>query len=352
MNADQILAQTFAEHESLAPDPELTLDGVHQRVRTRRRQTVTRSLTVAAAAATAAAVALGSSLIGADRPAPQQHVAPATATTPAAPAAAPDFVNVAAGWLPPGRSKQVVVWNTFNEQGRGYTVAAAAGSQTYILLGLAPGTALPTAYKRGTPRDLVLAGRPAREWSVDDWYYLATVLPQGRIGTVSVQGGQAEGKGGDSSAAALAAVGRQVAAHLRLDRHDPIRTDFSLTHLPPGFVVRGLNWDTQSGTSYTLAPRAARVTDETVNYPVVAEYQGTRASLTGKGADAKGGKREPTVTPGRPVQGHRTYLIGSRTYPVLFIDSVRPGVSITLAGGTALTDRAELYRIADGLRLR
>lgn len=48
-------------------------------------------------------------------------------------------------------------------------VAAADGTVTNVRIRTVPGTALPTDPKRGVPRELRIAGRPAREWSLGDW---------------------------------------------------------------------------------------------------------------------------------------------------------------------------------------
>jgi hypothetical protein len=308
------------------------------------------------AAATVAAVALGSSLIGADQPAPRRTAPAASATAPArAPVAAPAYTTIAPGWLPAGRAQLVLASNGFGQDLRGYVVPAAGGPATSILVGATPGTALPNDYKRGSPRDLQIAGRPGREWSVDDWYYLAILLPQGRVATVDVDAGRNGGKGGDGSAAALAAIGRRVGAHLQTGRHDAIPVDFRLTYLPAGLVVQAVSWNSATGTDYTLAPPTGRTPDETYGYPSVGEVQGSaKTNLKGKGNGDK--RRLPVATPGRPVQGHPTWVmhhpdVGGPTYPVLFIDSVRPGVSMVVSGGPVLTDLAELYRIADGLHL-
>ena len=54
---------------------------------------------------------------------------------------------------------------------------------------------------------------------------------------------------------------------------------------------------------------------------------------------------------GRPVQGHQTFVIAGSNTPMLWIDNVRPSVSISITGGPGVTTLAEVYRIADGLIL-
>lgn len=351
MSADDILTATFAEHEGLAPDAELTLEGIHRRAHGRR--TATRSLTVAGTVATVAAVVLGASLVGTHgqpRPGPTSRGPAAggqsgSPTGPPPVAAAPDAVTIAAGWLPPGRIQQVGMSNGFGHQLRSYALAAG-GPVTSVIVALAPGSALPTSSKRGTPRDLTVAGQPAREWSVDDWYYLAIRLRAGGIATVDVEGG--DGKGHDGTAAALADAGRRIGVHLRLDRHDRIPVAYRLGVVPAGLAVRDVSWMSASGTIYTLAPPAARWQDTMPSYPTVSELRGDITSYR----NSYGRKRMPTITAGRQVLGHRTYLVDRGPASTeLFVDSVRPGWSIVLTGAGVITDTGTLYRIADGLRL-
>ncbi len=349
MKTDEILQQTFASHEHMTPDADLALDGIRHRVRTRRRSRAA----VASVVVAVIAVAVGATFLPGNHHSatPEQtprSVAPAKKPSPAKPhpVPAPDHVTIAAGWLPAGKATQVLIDNGFGRQLRGYNVISG-GQTTYLLIGSQPGPALPTDYKRGIPNDLTIGGRPAREWSVDDWYYLAFVTPTGEVATVDIESGQ--GRGGDGSAAALAAMGHQVAMHLKLNRQDPIEPGFALSYLPAGIVVSDVWRDQQSGTRYTLTPTGARWADtmpEYANVSVVAQSWHDQAA---QGAGSH--KSSPPSTPGRPVQGHRSYVFTGDDVPMLWIDSVRPDLSIEITGGPGVTTLAEVYRIADGLIL-
>jgi hypothetical protein len=236
--------------------------------------------------------------------------------------------------------QQTGLSNGFGRQTHGYDVTATGGTSTHVLVSTEPGTALPTTYKLGTPHDLSVGGRPAREWSVDDWYYLAILEPDGQVVAVEIRGGPNQGKGLDGSAAALAAVGQKVGANLDLNRHDSINPSFGLSDLPAGVEVRAVSRDHQSGTTYTVASPRAQPPSQPTDYARVSEVAGTWASAGGNPA-----------LQGRLVQGHPTYVISGRAFPGLWIDSVRPGVSISIFGGPGVTTVADVYEIADGLIL-
>ncbi len=353
MKTDEILHQTFSSHEHLTPDADLTLDAIRHRVRTRHRSRAA----IAGVVAVVVAVAVGASFLPRAHdaaPSKQESRSVAPAKKPTAPklhpVKAPDYVTVAAGWLPPGKSSQVLIGNGFGQQTRGYNVTSG-GQSTYVLIGIQPGRALPTSNKRGTPNDLTIGERPAREWSVDDWYYLAITLPGGRIATVDIEGGHNQGKGGDGSAAALAAIGRNVGAHLELNRHDPIKSGFALSYVPPGLAVQSVSSDDQNGTSYTIAPANAHWSDQMPMYATVNEVRGTAAEIPAAGGPPSPQKGVPPMKAGRPVQGHHTFVIAGSNTPMLWIDNVRPSVSISITGGPGVTTLAEVYRIADGLIL-
>jgi len=65
----------------------------------------------------------------------------------------------------------------------------------------------------------------------------------------------------------------------------------------------------------------------------------------------KSWSRSPfTTEPGRPVDGHRTWVVTSPGQTALWIDNLRPGTSIVVNSGPGLTTLDEMYRVADGLR--
>lgn len=338
MNADRILSRTFAEHEHLAPDPQAVLHALQADHATGRRRS---AVAVAGTAATVAALAIGTAVLFDDRaPDPVTASSRPVATTPAAP---PDrsagHLTLAAGWLPAGRVEQVFASTGFGREYRGYQVTPATGAGIYVVVNTAPGTALPTQNKRGVARDLTIGGRPAREWSVPDWYTLAIGMPGGTVATVDLSAGS---ETAHVPAATMTALGRHVGAELEFDRRDPIDTTFTLSHLPAGTAVRTVTSDSSSGTRYSLGGPAA-----------TGEKPGPRsvevAQLTDAWSVDRGKPREP-ATRGTPVLGRPTWVLDSGPWPALWVDEVRPGISIMLSPTGPGTTLAELYETAGGIR--
>lgn len=330
MNADQILARTFADHEHLAPDPDAVLAGLQHRSRPGL-------LPVAAAAGTVAAVVIGATVLLQPDPAPL----PAAGRPPVSAAPAPRLlvvpttISIAAGGLPAGTVTPSIMSNSYGQQARAYDITGADGTRTNVLLNVRPGTALPTENKRGVPHDVTIGGRPAREWIVAGWYTAATTAPGGRIVTVELTSYQKDGAIA-VPAATVAAAGRDVLAHVQLNRKEVIATTFTLTYAPPGLAVRSVSADPLGGTWYELAKPTAKPGGAVV---YVEQTQGSWAT-------GQKGKPRPPAKAGRPVQGHRTWVTSTTAGPQLFVDELRPGISISL-GPAPL---AELYKIADGIR--
>jgi len=252
----------------------------------------------------------------------------------------PDTVTIAAGWLPAGYTRPVIATRSYGTQLRGYDIETPAGHLS-VLVGSQPGTALPTSSKRGEPRDVTVAGRPGREWSVDGWYRLAVRLPQARIATVDVTG-SGDAKGTQRPAAELAGIGRRVAAQLQLDRRDRIDTDFTLADVPAGLAVRGVAHHVDGGTSYSLAAPTAPAGKPARRSVDVSEA--TQAWRTPQG------KPRPPATAGRGVQGRPTWVYRTEAGPVLWVDELRPGRSVVLSSTAPGSTLDDLYRIADGIR--
>lgn len=340
----QQLRDTFVAHEHLTPDADLALEAIQHRIRTRHRSRVA----VTSAVVAVAGVVAGASLVvggthgrgpAHTSAAQQPSVPPARTALPA-----PDHVTIAAGWLPAGPVHAGVIGNGFGQQYRSYNVTTEAG-WVYVLLETEPGTALPTSVPHknpGTPHDVRLGGHTVREWSGNEppsWYHAAFVLPGGRVATVGIDGG-------DGSAATLVAIGRHVLTTMRFDRHDPIRTGYQVGYLPPGVVVKSVSMDDTNNTYYVLAPPSATSNDAIPSY-------GTSEARTIPTPPA-GAPAKPNLPaqPGRPVQGHPTRTSAGSNPTSLWIDGVRPGVSIQVHRGPGVTTVEQLYRIADGLILR
>jgi hypothetical protein len=349
MNADELLARTFADHEGDAPDAGAVLADVHARL-TRRRRTVP----VLAAAATVAAIAIGASVVvGVERRSPS----PASTPTPAAPtstylppqnpsqptptpvdplstqtpdAAARATVGIDAGWLPPGQAKQTALYYSYGRQQRDYEID---GLQTHVELKLWTGTSLtPDQFFDPAPRDLTLDGQPAREWSGDGLYAVVLRVPGGRVAQVNIMSHDV----GDQSE--LAATGRRIAESLRLDRADPIRPELRPTYLPKGLVVRSLFVRDLDGTSWDLA--APHADPAGPSFVVTEDKRKATSSSVGG-----------SPVPGRPVQGHRSYLFTEEHRVSLWVDGLVHGKSLVVIDWDGTSPVAELYKIADGVRL-
>lgn len=345
MTTDEILARTFADHEGDAPDPAAVLAGVHTRL-TRRRRTVP----VLAAAATVAAIAIGASVLVGQRPHPgppasspgptstyrpqnpsqptPTPVDPLSTQTPDAAARA--TVGIDAGWLPPGQAKQTGLYYSYGRQQRDYEID---GLSTHVELKLWTGTSLtPDQFFDPAPRDLTLDGQPAREWSGPDLYAVVLRVPGGRVAQVTITSHELSGQ------SELAATGRRIATSLRLDRADPIRPELRPTYLPEGLVVRGLFVRDLDGTSWDLSTPHG-------------DPAGPAFVVTEDNRKATGSTVGGSPVPGRSVQGHRSYLFTEDHRKSLWVDGLVHGKSLVVIDWDGKSPVAELYKIADGVRL-
>jgi hypothetical protein len=350
MSPDRILTDTFRAHEYLAPDAETTLDAVQHTIRSRHRRRVG-GLAVAGAAAAVTAVVLAGSLVGGQtaggQRAPNRSVPAGRATQP--PPNLP-LLRITSTTLPAG-SREIGAWVQGTHQIRNFETTQAGLGTVSISVSVTPGAAgIPIYSKRGVRHDFTANGHPAAEWVADDWYLAGVAMPSRNLVEVYVNGGANQGKGHDGSAAALAAIGRQVARGIVLDRRDPMRTRFTLDHVPAGLPVREV-----SGPVYTrfllARPGVDAVTDAVPNISV-GEYPGTARQFVDKMGN-KGGRQFLHLTPTAPVHGVRAYIVTGHGQPSLFVESLAPGVSVGLqASQPGVASMAELRRIAEGIRLR
>lgn len=348
MNAEEILTRTFADHQDEAPDPEAVLADVHARLARRRR-----IIPVLAAAATVAAIAIGAIVLAGQRPAPAPPSGPAVPTvtgpsstprpdpTPRDPLsavplaeAARSTVAVETTWLPPGSARTTALMLSYGRQLRTYDVTGPDQETVRVDLEVRAGSALTTVNADGAPsRDLTIGGRPAREFSQDRHYVVVERLPGDRVAEIRVQPMP-------NSSIDLAAAGRRIAASLRFDRPEPVSPAYRLTYVPKGLVVREVGRsDALGGTEWGLSrPRAP----DTGPWVALGEdtRPGTSSSLP-----------QPVVA-GRTVQGHPTHLVTQAGNQVaLYVDRFVGGNSLTINVTDGLVPVAELYRIADGVRL-
>lgn len=340
MTADRILTDTFAAHEHLAPDAEATLAEITRRLDD--PHPARGRLAVVGAAAAVAAVAAGATLLVGDEPVSRDAI-PAVSPTLTAPYPV-DTLTVAPGWLPPGEVAPEHVSTGYGDQTRTYQITRRPGSVLHLAVRTAPGSRLPTrSHLETTARDRTVAGRPAREWSLPGQYYVVVALPRGRLASVSLHGDRGD------TAAGLAGIGRRVAEQLRLDRAERVDTDYELTSVPAGRAVMSLDVTLMTGegvvaggTSYTVAAPSTTAAERKGQSIHVAQYNRSWRTMEFRPAP-------PVTTPGREVQGRPTLVVAGGG-PTLWIDEIRPGVSIRLSTNAPGASLDDLYRIADGIR--
>jgi len=350
----QQLRDTFVAHEHLAPDADLALEGIQTRIRTRRRSRIAVSGAVVAVAGVVAgaAVLLGTRV---------DHNATGAGQSP-------DLVSIAAGWLP-ANARLDRTTNEFGYQTRVYVTPQDTSPIRSISIGLHPGDALPWDGTDQPSRDLTVGGHPASESIVEQLYMLAMRLTDHQIATVEI------GTSGSSADPAMRDTAIRVLTSMRFDRHDPVGSQFTLTYVPNGLTVRGLDrcYNVDPGTTCgststtTLAPPSAvgpqvrgslgKASDIVTGGSTVPARptQSSRsatvsASITPWRSMQKSWSQSPfTTEPGRPVDGHRTWVVTSPGQTALWIDNLRPGTSIVVDSGPGLTSLDEMYRVADGL---
>jgi hypothetical protein len=219
----------------------------------------------------------------------------------------------------------VVDTNGFGKQQRGFLMNGG-GPHSYVLITAEPGGLTPVY--GGTPHDLVINGKPAREFRQAGPYYIAVQVAPGRILSVYVND--------EASAEELAGIGRRVAENLRLDRHDTVRLPFGLTYVPAGTSVRSFERDTTASTTILRIGTERARSEADAPFTVEEEVGGSESNLP---VNAKSG---------RTVQGHPTTFANASDTTYLWVDGFLGQHSIMLTGRPGTI--AELYKIADGLR--
>jgi hypothetical protein len=246
MIIEDIVSDTFVAHEHLAPDGAVVLDDIRRELTTRRRRRVSRSLAALGASCAVAALAVAADVNRDVRHLPAvAHDGASTggAVSPTSPSPSPTssairshrglYLTVGPGWLPGSRPREVVTDRLNGAQLRGYDTYVN-GVELYILVGLRDQAALSTHNKRGEPMDLRIGGRPAREWSVDRFYYLEVKPSSARVASVDIEVMSDGDAGRTGTAVGLSELGRQVARQLEFNRHDPLLPGSGSTVSPGG----------------------------------------------------------------------------------------------------------------------
>jgi hypothetical protein len=186
----------------------------------------------------------------------------------------------------------------------------------------------------GPGRATTINGRSGTEWSGAAAYLVSLRAVSGELVTVNVT----DDRDAPPAAAALRALGRQIATQLRFNQRIALHPRFTLSYLPAGYVIRGVTL--QRGTSYLLGRPGAKNGDSP--YISVREIQGGREQIFPQ----PGGKNRPVPTAGHPVNSHQTWLVTGRDFPIVYVEHYRPGWSLGVYGSAITSNFIELYRIA------
>ncbi len=332
MTNDKLLADTFAEHENLAPDADLTLAAILSRTEapphTGRRVAIGATVAVVAAAAVAAGV-LGRD----DGGTTHRPAAPGTAVSSSVPTPAPTPVKVQItpvsigikpGWLPSG----LTVSDWFSMDGMQYIAYELPGTEAGVYLSHEAADPNPPFKagpdEHGTPT--TIAGRPAREHASGQSYEVWIQLADGTLGHVLVY----NLPGG---AAALATTGRQVADTADFSASTEFTPAFGAGSGTPIHSVDGGGSGDTAWVTYTFGGTT----------PITAGVDVPGALGVPVAIDASGSSTT-SYTAGRPVQGHQTQVGSDGSLRIL--DAVN-GHPVVLSGAALDT----LYQLADALIL-
>lgn len=347
MDIENLLKDTFTEHEHVAADPERVLAATRQLI-DRRRAVLSRPIAVAAgvvvltlAAVTVVALNRASDDIQVAAPGGESQ-ASSTAPVPGVPELTMPFDL---GWLPPGDvdyvARRINIGGSADLNkplyGGEYMITVTAGGQVIDIDvqhmgGMTPDDA---SFKSGPGNPVTINGQPGVESANPDHpagYELYVTHPGGGSMYVGVSADAAHGS--TASAQQLVDIGHQVAQNIRFPGASTVAPAFGLGELPSGLrmcafdVERGFEASaTQtSNTSYQLGTCDVM---PTININIAAS-----------------GKSEGT--PGDPVQGHATSHVDENGYLRLFVADAVDGAPVVVAGKVPLT---ELYDIANRLVL-
>ncbi len=360
MDIEQLVKDTFADHEHLAPHQHAVLADVRARTvahtRHHRPSGRNRYLAVAASVAVVAGAATGAALLaGRDDPAPAAQPAHRTATAsaphpaasrrhaPAAPAIAALTMPYDLGWLPGGKidytARRINVGG-MNEHskpsfdGEYMLTAHVAGQSVDIDVQEFPGGLGRPMSKCSAMTATRIAGRPAYQ-TADASGACGYELYFRDAGARTMYVNVMRSKGQANPAARMRAIGRRVAENVRYPGTANVRPGFGVGYVPKGAHVRAFDVEHTGSplggpgetTSYDLGTTAAQDPVATV---------GTN-SVVSKGA------------PGRAVQGHPTRYVDDHGYRQLAVDGAVGKETVVIASNHL--PKAQLYKIADGLVL-
>lgn len=347
MNLEELIKETFTEHEHVAPDGDAVFAAARQRI-DRKRARMSRPLAVAAGVVVLTLAAVTVVLL--NRPGSPDNVQVAaptgetTATTPANPAIPDLTMPYDLGWLPPGeveyKARRI---NTGGEDnaplfGGEYMIEVEDNGQVIDIdvqefkmtpvddaaFKSGPGSAVTINGKRGM--ESAIAGGPAG-------YELYVEHPD--RGSMYV--GVAAAHDSRASAQQLIDIGRRIAENIRFPGTTTVTPVFGLGALPNG--IQMCAFDVEKGFGGPAADRG-NVSETSYDLGTCAVYPTIHINV--------GRPDDTPATPGQPVQGRETRHDDSEGYLRLFVLDAVHGAPVVVAGKVPL---AELYDIANRLVL-
>ena len=333
----RLLRITFIDHEHLAPDADLALEAIQDRIRGRRRSRAAIGGAVAAVVATVVGALVvansASDTAGAPavRPATSSHPAPSD-WPPDPPEGHPLSLDVGAGWLPAGAVESARILRKGEEHDI-YTMPVGGGAAT-IKFGLKPMIG-PMTYPSPSAGFTVnnharVHGYPAAEKSSSTSYEAMFDVPHRLRVYAHVTLEQA------MPTFSIAAIGRHIANSLVIDRNVPLPLEVRPRYMTHGLELSQSMWRPPHDTTLTYS-----VSDSTTT-PTI-----QLATSTSSWASAQLPAGQTSA--GWPVQGHPTHVtrFDKTRATQVWIEGVGPGSATVV--GVAGVSLAELYRVADGL---
>jgi len=344
MDIENLIKDTFTDHEHHAPDSDQVLAATRQRLE-RRRARVSPPL-AAGAGVVLLALAVGA-VVELNRPAHDNQVATGTSQAggPAvveAPAKAATELTMpySLGWLPPGKADYLarrinIGGSAANPDkpvyGGEYMLTVTSGSQV-LLVDVQEMRSMPiqqAAFKSGPGQPVTIGGRAGVESAHSGGpggYELYLTHPDGGSLYVNV----AAQPGSTASAQQLIDAGRRVAENVAFPGTTTVTPAFGLGKLPDG--LRMCAFDVEMGGP--SAPRTSYSLGTCSTLPPVQVQSEESSQVRG--------------TAGQPVQGHETRYLDENGYRTLWILKAVHDAPIAVAGRSA---QSELYAIADHLVL-
>lgn len=345
MNLEELIKETFAEHEHVAPDEDAVFAAARQRI-DRKRARMSRPLAVAAGVVVLTLAAV--TVVVLNRPGSQDNVQVATGETTAATPANPAIPDLTMpydlGWLPPGEvDYKVRRINTGGEDddplfGGEYMIEVRNNGQV-IDIDVQEFKMTPVddaAFKSGPGSPVTINGKRGIESAIASGpagYELYVEHPE--RGSMYV--GVAAAHNSRVSAQQLIDTGRRIAENVRFPGTTTVTPVFGLGALPAGIQMCAFDVEKDLG-----GPAADRGGSRQTSYDLgtCAVYPTIHINF-GRADDIP-------ATPGQPVQGRETRHDDNQGYLRLFVLDAVHGESVVVAGKVPL---AELYDIANRLVL-